>query len=72
MLLTMPVPLSTTTWTTQHHLWMTTLKDWGWDVYEITNYFIAEMGGPKEWEVVLHKMQVEYFRQRCGVDIDEL
>jgi len=51
---------------------MTTLRDMGYDVHEITDYFIFNFGGPKEWEVVLHKMQVQYFMERCGVDIDQL
>jgi hypothetical protein len=53
-------------------MWMTTLRDIGCDVYEITEYFISMFGGPKEWEVVLHKMQVFYFLEKCGVNIDEL
>jgi hypothetical protein len=49
---------------------MMLLRDCGFDVYFITDWLVSEFGGPREWEVVLHKMQRQYFWETCGVDID--
>jgi hypothetical protein len=68
----MPVPISATPWTPQHTDRMMQLRDCGFDVYLITDWLVSEFGGPKEWEVVLHQMQRQYFWETCGVDIDLL
>jgi len=68
----MPIPISSTPWTPQHNDRMTLLRDCGFDVYFITDWLVGEFGGPSEWEVVLHKMQKQYFWEACGVDIDSL
>lgn len=46
------------------------LKQLGYDVYFITKWLSDEFGGPKEWEVVLRKMQQIYFWERMGVDLE--
>jgi hypothetical protein len=46
------------------------LKELGYDVYFITKWLSDEFGGPKEWEVVLRKMQQIYFWERLGVDLE--
>jgi hypothetical protein len=48
------------------------LKAQGFDVYFITRYLTAEFGGPKEFDVVLRKMQEMYFMQTMGVRLGEI
>jgi len=43
------------------------LRAQGCDVYYITNYLTGLYGGPKEFDVVLRKMQEIYFWERMGV-----
>lgn len=48
------------------------LKAQGFDVYFITRYLAAEFGGPKEFDVVLRKMQEMYFLQTMGVKLGDV
>lgn len=51
---------------------ITYLKAQGYDVYFITRYLASEFGGPKEFDVVLRKMQEMYFLQRMGLKLGEV
>lgn len=48
------------------------LKAQGYDVYYITRYLTAEFGGPKEFDVVLRKMQEMYFWQTMGLKLGDV
>lgn len=68
----MPIPCWPGTWTPSMLSRITYLKAQGYDVYFITRYLASEFGGPKEFDVVLRKMQEMYFLQRMGLKLGEV
>jgi hypothetical protein len=63
----MPIPSWPGTWTTEMIHTVELLHAQGLDVYYITRYLTHQYGGPKEYEVVLRKMQELYFMRTMGV-----
>lgn len=47
------------------------LKAQLFDVYYITRYLTARFNGPREYEVVLRKMQELYFWEKMGVRLGD-
>ena len=69
---TMPIPCWPGTWTPAMLARIKYLKTQGFDVYFITRYLVAEFGGPKEFDVVLRKMQEMYFLQTMGIKLGDV
>jgi hypothetical protein len=65
----MPIPSWPGTWTPQMVSAVQLLHAQLFDVHYITRYLTHLYGGPREYEVVLRKLQELYFLERMGVKL---
>jgi hypothetical protein len=67
----MPIPSWPGIWTPQMVDMVIVLRAQGFDVHFITRYLTARYGGPREYEVVLRKMQELYFWEKMGIRLGD-